>query len=63
MSGVKVPVDLVEGPELVPEVASVPVHADFLAVKLATILRLVFLVAQCSTLALVEVRVGVIGVG
>ncbi len=63
MSGVEVPVDLVEGPELVPEVASVPVHADFLAVKLATILRLVFLVAQCSTLALVEVRVGVIGVG
>lgn len=63
MSGVEVPMDLVEGPELVPEVASVPVHADFLAVKLATILRLVFLVAQCSTLALVEVRVGVIGVG
>ena len=63
MSGVEVPVDLVEGPELVPEVASVPVHADFLAVKLATILRLVFLVAQCSTLALVEVRVGFIGVG
>jgi hypothetical protein len=63
VSGVIVPMDLVEGPELVPEVASVPVHADFLAVKLATILRLVFLVAQCSTLALVEVRVGVIGVG
>ena len=64
MSGVEVPVDLVEGPELVPEVASVPVHADFLAVKLATILRLVFLVAQCSTFnRLVEVRVGVIGVG
>jgi hypothetical protein len=38
VSRVEVPVDLGEGPELVPEVASVPVHAHFLAVELATIL-------------------------
>ena len=62
VSRVEVPVDLGEGSELVPVVASVPVHAYFLAVELATILRLVPIIDK-SALALVVITVLVAGVG
>ena len=47
---VKVPVDLAEAAILVPEVAPLTVRAEFLAIELPTILRLVLIIDICLLL-------------
>lgn len=47
---VEVPVDLAEAAILVPEVAPLTVRAEFLAIELPTILRLVLIIDICLLL-------------